>query len=102
MNNDELSHMHKALSVPVRLRILELLSKQPRCVNAITRFLDISQPAVSQHLSLLKQVGLVKAEKRGYRVHYALNRSRLLKFHKAVTGFLEEESHRESGAEPNP
>ena len=90
MNEQELSEMHKALSVPVRLKILRLVSQRPMCVNAITRRLTISQPGVSQHLAVLKRAGLVKGEKRGYMVHYTLNRSKLQEFRGAVAGFLEE------------
>ena len=42
------------------------------CVNAITRQLDVSQSAVSQHLRILKQAGLVRGERRGSFVHYTL------------------------------
>jgi ArsR family transcriptional regulator len=77
MNIEELARLHKALSVPVRLEILGLLAERPLCVNAITGFLRISQPAVSQHLAVLRQAGLVRGDKRGYMVHYSLDRARL-------------------------
>jgi DNA-binding transcriptional ArsR family regulator len=89
MKKDELARLHKALSVPVRLEILSLVSARPLCVNAITRFLKISQPAVSQHLAVLRQAGLVWGQKSGYMVHYALNRARLQEFRRAMAGFPE-------------
>ena len=83
MNNDELAQLHKALSVPVRLKILELVGERPLCVNAITRCLEISQPAVSQHLAVLRRAGLVSSTKQGYTVHYKLDRERLEEFQQA-------------------
>ena len=91
MNTEELAQLHKALSVPVRLRILRLISEQALCVNAITRFLQISQPAVSQHLAVLRHAGLVKGDKQGYMVHYTLNRARLREFRQAMDLFPKEE-----------
>ena len=87
MNREELAQLHKALSVPVRLQILGLLAERSLCVNAITGSLHISQPAVSQHLAVLRRVGLVRGDKSGYRVHYSLDRVRLQEFRQAVAGF---------------
>ena len=87
MNEEELARLHKAPSVPVRLKILRLIAGRPLCVNAITRFLLISQPAVSQHLSVLRQVGLVRGKKNGYMVHYRLNPEKLREFRKVVACF---------------
>jgi DNA-binding transcriptional ArsR family regulator len=90
MKEEELARLHKALSVPVRLKIIRLISGRPLCVNAITRSLQISQPAVSQHLAVLRQADLVRGEKRGYMVHYTLNRARLQELRHAVDSFPEE------------
>jgi DNA-binding transcriptional ArsR family regulator len=89
MSEEELARLHKSLSVPVRLRILKLIACRPLCVNAITRRLEISQPAVSQHLAVLRQAGLVKGDKHGYMVHYTLNRDRLKELRDAMAGFPE-------------
>ncbi len=62
----------KALSSDVRLEILSLLVEGPLCVNALVSRLNVSQPAVSQHLKILENAGLVKGSKIGYRVHYSL------------------------------
>ena len=87
MKKEELARLHKALSIPVRLEILGLLAKRPLCVNSITGFLDITQPAVSQHLAVLRRAGLVRGDKNGYMVHYSLNRARLQEFRRAVAVF---------------
>jgi DNA-binding transcriptional ArsR family regulator len=91
MKQEELARLHKALSIPVRLKILELIAGRPRCVNAITHSLTISQPAVSQHLAVLRRAGLVTGEKQGYMVHYAINRERLGELRRAMDEFPKEE-----------
>ncbi len=74
-NLEKLADLFKALSDPTRLKIVKILSqhKRPKCVNALTKVLDISQSAVSQHLRILKQAEVVKGERRGNFVHYTLN-----------------------------
>lgn len=80
-----LSDTFRMLGVEARLKIVTLLLKSsPLCVNAITDRLDISQSAVSQHLRVLKMAGWVKGEKKGYWVHYSLNRKKLEKLRGAV------------------
>src|SRR5689334_18390104 len=54
-----------ALGDPVRRQILELLADEPRSVQALADELPISRPAVSRHLRLLKDAGLVDEEPRG-------------------------------------
>jgi DNA-binding transcriptional ArsR family regulator len=67
----------KALSSEPRLRILKLLGERSLCVNAIAARLGMTQPAVSQHLRVLREGGLVKVERRGYWMHYAADRGAL-------------------------
>jgi DNA-binding transcriptional ArsR family regulator len=62
------------LSVATRVRIIMLLKDSPLCVNALSRRLGISAAAVSQHLRILRSAQLVIPDKRGYFVHYHLNR----------------------------
>ena len=74
---DCLVHIYKALGDRTRLRLVKLLADlQPGdalCVNALAGNLGVSQPAVSQHLGVLRAVDLVIGERRGYHVHYRLN-----------------------------
>ena len=58
MTEKEILKIYKALSVDSRLQILKLIKDKDLCVNAITKKLNITQPAVSQHLSILKKAGL--------------------------------------------
>lgn len=74
-NLEKLSEILKALSDPTRLKIIKILKECNcmLCVNAITNKLNVTQSAVSQHLRILRQAGLVKSERSGYFIHYAVN-----------------------------
>ncbi len=71
-----------ALADPTRLALVRLLASlpegEPLCVRALAERLDVSQPAVSQHLRVLREAGLVHGERCGRRVHYALDHEALL------------------------
>lgn len=90
-----------ALADPTRLRLVKLLCHQrdpdALCVNALAAFLGVTQPAVSQHIRVLKAVGLVKGERRGYHVHYFINRDTLERWREQILSALtiEEPSHEE-------
>jgi DNA-binding transcriptional ArsR family regulator len=76
---EELAEIFKALSDPTRLRLVKLLSEHggALCVNALAHRLGVTQSAVSQHLRVLRQAGLVNGQRRGHFVHYSLDRDRL-------------------------
>lgn len=71
-NNQNIVMLFRALSLDSRLRIVQLLSQRTLCVGAISNLLGISAGAVSQHLRVLKDAGLVRAQRRGYFIHYAV------------------------------
>ena len=54
-----------ALSDPTRRAIFELIAERPRSVAEITRQVPVSQSAVSQHLKVLRESRLVRAEPKG-------------------------------------
>jgi DNA-binding transcriptional ArsR family regulator len=76
-----LARICKCLSVDTRLRLLKLLQDQTLCVGALARRLGVTPGAVSQHLRILRDAGLVIPKKRGYFVHYRVN-------NKALDGWL--------------
>jgi DNA-binding transcriptional ArsR family regulator len=84
----ELAHICKILSVDTRLRIVQLLRGRSLCVGALSRRLNVTQGAVSQHLRILREARLVIGDKRGYFVHYRLNEKTLAKWNKALGAFL--------------
>jgi ArsR family transcriptional regulator len=67
----------KALADETRQKIMALCCCQQLSVNDIVEALDVSQPTVSHHLKVLKNAGLVHAERRGKQVLYTLNQERL-------------------------
>lgn len=84
----ELARICKTLSVETRVRIVLLLRERGLCVNALAARLGVSPSAVSQHLRILRDADLVIPDKRGYYVHYALNRATLARWRAAVDGLL--------------
>jgi DNA-binding transcriptional ArsR family regulator len=62
-----------ALGDPSRRAILECLAERPRAVGELADELPISRPAVSQHLKVLKEAGLVTDRAAGTRRVYRLN-----------------------------
>jgi ArsR family transcriptional regulator len=78
----ELELMHntvcKAVTDPRRILILYTLHEQPRHVTAIAESLDMPQPTVSRHLSILRQASLVDTERDGTSVIYRLVEPRVI------------------------
>jgi len=67
----------KALAHPTRIKILEMLREGEKCVCEMLPFLNLEQPNVSQHLSILRNSGIVEAKKRGPSVFYRLKNEKL-------------------------
>lgn len=62
-----------AIADPTRRAVLEQLRDRPRAVGEIARHLPVSRPAVSQHLKVLKEAGLVREERRGTQHIYRID-----------------------------
>jgi DNA-binding transcriptional ArsR family regulator len=62
-----------ALSDPTRRQVLERLADGPRAVGELAEGLPVSRPAVSQHLKVLKEAGLVNDRQEGARRIYAID-----------------------------
>jgi ArsR family transcriptional regulator len=62
----------KVLASARRIEILHELAEGPRDVGSLARALRISQPNLSQHLSVMRTAGIVEAERDGREVHYRL------------------------------
>lgn len=62
----------KALSHPVRIRVLELLSEGERPVADLQRGLELEQSHLSQQLGVLRRAGLVRSRREGSSVVYSL------------------------------
>lgn len=66
------AELYRALGDPIRLEILSLLRVREACVCELVEILPVSQPAVSQHLRKLRQVGLLRERRHKYWTFYAL------------------------------
>ena len=67
----------KALGDFRRFQLLKLMSERSYCVRALARVSELSESAVSQHLKVLREAGLVYGVKRGYYVHYSVDKDAL-------------------------
>jgi len=90
----EIQKLGKGIGNPTRYRILEALMKGPRPVGELVKAAKASQPAVSQHLAVLKSCGLVADAKQGQEVVYSLNAAYMLAL---LTGFAKHMKERKKG-----
>jgi ArsR family transcriptional regulator len=89
------AQLFRALSHPVRLRILDILARQEACVCHLTAILGQRQPYVSQQLATLREAGLVTDRREGTLIYYRLADdllANLLEQGKAVVRDLRDES----------
>ncbi|MBW2250509.1 MAG: winged helix-turn-helix transcriptional regulator [Deltaproteobacteria bacterium] len=70
----EPSEIFKVLSVETRVKILDLLkTRGPSGAKDIAETIGVTTAAVSQHLKILKQAGLVRSERKGYWIPYSID-----------------------------
>ena len=93
-SSEKQARIFKVLSVETRVRLIELLKWRSLCVNALAQALEITPAAVSQHLRILRDADLVMSDKRGYFVHYQLNKTTLAKWHEAANSLLRKKKSR--------
>ena len=70
----------KAMAHPARLMIVSELSRRERCVSELTAMVGADVSTVSRHLSVLRNAGIVRDEKRGSKVFYILRTPCVLDF----------------------
>jgi ArsR family transcriptional regulator, arsenate/arsenite/antimonite-responsive transcriptional repressor len=88
---DELVTDLELLSHPIRLQLLAQLAAgdQPVCVCDLETLVPVKQPTVSHHLRLLREAGLVEAEKRGLWAYYHVRRDALSRLQRRVAAGLD-------------
>jgi len=84
----DISRLLRALAVEMRLRILRLVVDRPLCVGVLAVQLGITQGAVSQHLRILRDAGLVRAARRGMFIHYETNPEAFQRCQEALRGLF--------------
>lgn len=93
------------LADPTRREVFERLRSGPRPVNLLAAGLPVSRPAVSQHLKVLKDAGLVEERSEGVRRIYSLRREGLLELRVWLDSFWDdalEAFKREAERSANP
>lgn len=86
-----LSELFKVLGDETRTRILYLLSLEELCICDIADVMEMSLPAVSHHLRLLKAMRLVKYRRDGKQVYYSLDDDHILGLIRLAQEHFEEE-----------
>lgn len=73
-----------ALSIPIRLQILDMLSCGELCASAIQECFSISQPTLSYHMKILASAGVVSVRKEGKFIYYSLDSERIKVFFQEI------------------
>ncbi len=71
---EDLAGAFKAIGHPVRIQILEILTRQAGqvCVCDIESYFELSQPTISHHLRVLRRAALLESERRGTWIYYSV------------------------------
>jgi ArsR family transcriptional regulator len=92
ISEDEVALMHRYICEGIgdakRLRLLYLVAERPRNVTELTELLDVTQPTVSHHLRVLRERGLVNAERDGTSIYYSLGDPRILEAMNILRSFV--------------
>lgn len=86
----EIARMGKGIGNENRYRILEALMRGPRTVGEIAVKTGLAQPAVSQHLKVLKEADLVASEREGQEIAYSINVAYMAKLLKKLAESVEQ------------
>lgn len=85
------SEVFKALGDSKRIKIIKLLAsnmEETLCVSNVAVKLGITQPAASQHIKILKNIGILEENRKGYRVYYNINRIVFAELKKEIDGLF--------------
>ena len=66
----DIERMLKALGEPMRFKIYNQLLERKHCVRSLSKKLSVTESAISQHLKVMREAGLIYGEKYGYHTHY--------------------------------
>lgn len=70
-----MNKVFKALSDPTRRHVLELLRERPMVAGELSEHFEVSKPTMSAHFAVLREAGLVEAERHGKTILYRLRMS---------------------------
>ena len=78
----------KAMAHPTRLYLVDVLSKDEKCVQELTEDIGADMSTVSRHLGVLKSAGIVESDKRGAQIYYRLRVPCVLNFFDCVESVI--------------
>jgi ArsR family transcriptional regulator len=91
---DRRAKLLKSLAHPSRLLIVEMLEKRPCCVSELTEAIGADITTVSKHLTILRNAGLVRDQKRGTYSDYTLVCNCVTHFVDCIEKGMDEEGHK--------
>lgn len=95
---DQLALRFAALADARRLQLIHALMQGPTRVSTLAETIGVAQPNVSKHLATLRQAGLIKSERVGNEIHYAIRDQSLYQLCELVCGALREQVSAEAQA----
>jgi DNA-binding transcriptional ArsR family regulator len=84
------THPFNALGDPTRRRLFERIRQSPCTVTELVETVSVSQPAVSQHLKILREAELVSVTKQGQKRIYQMNPNGLLELRQYIEGLWDD------------
>lgn len=101
LNHEELIQILHAVGEPMRLQIIMLLCKHERLnVSEIASRFYVTRPAISHHLKVMRNAGVVFCEKTGQEIYYWLNKTHLTESLRKLADSLEEVQDTPSKPDP--
>ena len=105
MNSDELNaraKIMKALASPVRLKIVDELSRGEKCLCELLPLFIMNKSTLSRHMAELRNVGIVSERREGARTYFKLQTPCILSIFDCTMGVIKAEAQRHSKITGNP
>ena len=82
---NDLADVFKALSHPIRVQLIAGLIEKDECnVTNMVKNLNVAQPTISQHINVLKTLGIVKGYRKGNQIYYKLDNDLVRKIYRVL------------------
>ena len=95
-NAESMAEIFRVFGDPTRLKMIRLLAfnrefckEKQLCVADLAKMLGITQPAASQHIKILKGIGIIESKREGFRVYYHIDSDAMALLRGTIDGFLE-------------
>ena len=95
LDGKQITKFFTAMGDPIRLQIVMLLRAGPLNVGEIAQHFELSRPAISHHLRVLKEANIVESEKSGQEVYYTMSASYIVDTLRALADKLAQVSDSE-------